>query len=194
MKKKSLTLLLSSGVIMLSAVSLHNAPATANSTRFFCGSNQGVPVTYASTPRGNVPVVRWKSNYFSRSGYTPQRRCDEVASRLQTYHSNGKLEYITAGIMNGQPVVCVSSSLGGRCQGLLLTLRPKDRASRVIQQLFDIRSGASGPIQQSSSRPYINFQELLDNRPVDTSPLPEVTPSTSPGSQNQQPTNEGLLW
>jgi hypothetical protein len=195
MKLRSLTTFLTMGAIALSIPLLSKQPAQAQSTTFFCGASQGVPVTYASTPRGNVPIIRWQSNYFSDSGYTPERRCSEVSGRFQTYYSSGSLNFVTTGIMNGQPVVCVSSTSGGGCQGLLLTLRPNDNASRVVQQLFDIRAGAAGPISQSSSRVYIDFNELLDNRPVDVeSAAPAVSPETPAASPSVQPSGSGMAW
>jgi hypothetical protein len=48
--------------------------------------------------------------------------------------------------MNRMPVVCVSSTNGGECTGLLFTLKPGQNASRTLQQLFDIRQGAAGPL------------------------------------------------
>ena len=171
-------------------------PAQAQSVNFFCGSDGVTPVTYATTARGNVPIVRWQSQHFSSSGYTPEQRCAEVSGRFQTYYNNSTLNFITTGIMNSQPVVCVSSANGGGCDGLLFTLRPTDNASQVVQQLFDIRAGAAGPINQSAARPYVDVEQLLNERPVEPgteaiaptsdsssdatlSPTPEAEPSTS---------------
>ena len=174
MKINFLTSLFSGGFFALTAILIPTKFAVSQTTEFFCDLSAEVPVTYAITPRGNVPVIRWQSNFFSDSGYTPQRRCEEVSTRFQTYKNNGSLSYITVGIMNGQPVVCVTSTMGGGCQGLLLTLRPTDNANQVVQQMFDLRVGASGPIQQNSSRTYIDFQSLLDNTPVEEINLPSV--------------------
>lgn len=35
-----------------------NQPSLAQDATFFCGASNGVPVTYARTPRGNVPMIR----------------------------------------------------------------------------------------------------------------------------------------
>jgi hypothetical protein len=164
----------------LSVAHLLARPAQAQAVNFFCGSDGVNPVTYASTARGNVPIVRWRSNYFTGAGYTPERRCQEVSGRFQTYYNNGTLNYITTGIMNGQPVVCTSGTTGGGCAGLLFTLRPNDNASQVVQQLFDIRSGAAGPINQSGDRPYIDVQELLDTRAVEGEAPAATTPAVDP--------------
>lgn len=201
----SLTKLLNLGCIAtcvaLGSVMITGRSATAQSVNFFCGSDGSSPVTYASTARGNVPIVRWRSHYFSGAGYTPQQRCSEVSGRFQTYYNNNTLNYITTGIMNRQPVVCVSPSQGGGCAGLLFTLRPSDNASQVVQQLFDIRAGAAGPINQSANRPYINVSELLNTRPVEggataTSPTApaSVSPSTPANPTSAPSSGGGSVW
>ncbi len=172
-------------------------PASAQAVNFFCGSDGINPVTYASTARGNVPIMRWQTHHFSGSGYTPQQRCQEVSGRFQTYYNNGSLNYITTGIMNGQPVVCTSGSQGGGCAGLLFTLRPTDNASQVVQQLFDIRAGAAGPINQSGNRVYVDINELLENGAVEggteVAPTPE-TPTTTetPVTQPTAPSGDSV--
>jgi hypothetical protein len=165
-----------------------NLPSHAQDTTFFCGqSKQGIPTTYARTKRGNVPVIRWVSWEFGASGYTPQQRCQEVTRRFQVYKNNGALSYITTGIMNRQSVVCVSSTKGGGCQGLLFTLKPGANASRVLQQLFNIGDGtATSPLYESSSSSSnyqtettsIDVNQFLDNTPVESTS--DVAPSSQP--------------
>jgi hypothetical protein len=133
---------------------------------FFCDVKHGVPTTAVRTYGGVVPVIRWVSHYFLPSGYDPYARCQDVSARFQTYYNNGMLDYITTGIVNRQPVVCVTDSDGGPCQGVLFTLKPGQSASRVIQRLFDIRAGASGPLYESNSRIYLNMNQYLQNRGV----------------------------
>jgi Circadian oscillating protein COP23 len=164
-----------------------NQPSLAKDTTFFCGiSPQRIPTTYARTERGNIPVIRWVSKNFVGSGYTPQRRCEEVSRRFQSYKNSGILNYITTGIMNRQPVVCVSTIKGGGCQGLLFTLKPEANASRVLQQLFNIGDGsATSPLYESSRQPSnsdtettsIDINQFLSTTPVEslleTTPIPE---------------------
>jgi hypothetical protein len=106
----------------------------AGSTTFSCQVVGGVPATVANTPAGQRTVIRWVSGYISGSGYTPMTRCRGVSERFQTYMNQGGLNYITTGYMNNLPVVCVTSSDGGGCQGLLFTLKSGENASRVLQQ------------------------------------------------------------
>ncbi len=132
--------------------------------KFYCDRGRnGIPTTFVKTPQGTYPVIRWVSNYFLSAGYTPMSRCSQVSNKFQLFYDNGSLDYITTGIVNRQPVVCVSSQNGGPCQGVLFTLKPNQSASQTIQKLFDIRVGATtGPLYESSSRFYLNFNDYLD--------------------------------
>lgn len=129
---------------------------------FFCDRSHGVPTTAVRTPGGVMPVIRWASYYFFPSGYDPSARCQDVSARFQTYYNNGMLNYITTGIVNRQPVVCVTDTTGGPCQGVLFTLKPGQSASKVIEKLFDIRAGASGPLYESNSRVYFDLNQYLE--------------------------------
>jgi len=132
--------------------------------KFYCdyGKND-IPTTFVKTPQGTYPVIRWVSNYFLSAGYSPMTRCRQVSNKFQLFYDDGRLDYITTGIVNRQPVVCVSSQKGGACQGVLFTLKPYQNASETIQKLFDIRVGATtGPLYESSSRFYLNFNDYLE--------------------------------
>ncbi|MCH2050035.1 MAG: COP23 domain-containing protein [Trichodesmium sp. ALOHA_ZT_67] len=133
--------------------------------KFSCDEGEsGIPTTFVKTPQGAYPVIRWVSNYFLSAGYSPMTRCRQVSNKFQLFYDDGRLDYITTGIVNRQPVVCISSHKGGPCQGVLFTLKPNQNASKTIQKLFDIRVGATtGPLYESSSRFYLNFNDYLES-------------------------------
>jgi len=91
--KFAITSMLTAAAVAIGATVTFQQPSQAQSTRFVCGmsSTTGLPTTFAMTPRGAVPVVRWYSEYFSASGYTPERRCQIVAGRFSNLHSQGLL-------------------------------------------------------------------------------------------------------
>ncbi|MGK7922886.1 MAG: COP23 domain-containing protein [Trichodesmium sp.] len=132
--------------------------------KFYCERGQNsIPTTFVKTPQGTYSVIRWVSNYFSSAGYSPMTRCRQVSDKFQLFYDDGRLDYITTGIVNRQPVVCVSGQKGGPCQGVLFTLKPQQNASETIQKLFDIRVSAStGPLYENSSRFYLNFNDYLE--------------------------------
>ena len=120
-----------------------------------------------NTPGGVKSIIRWTSEYFSGSGWTPERRCEEVSSNFQEYYSEGKLKYLTTGIMNGQPVVCVTYREKANCTGLLFTLKPTSDPGKVLARLMEIRKGANAPLNETTGkRIYINMEEFIESRPV----------------------------
>jgi hypothetical protein len=144
---------------------VENPNSTAVLHRFYCNSSEdGVPTTFVETAQGTYPVIRWVSDYFTPHGYDQTTRCRQVSDKFQTHFNDGSLNYITTGVVNHQPVICVSDTNGGTCQGVLFTLKPEQNASRIIQRLFDLRSGAaSGPLEETGSRLYLNFNRYLED-------------------------------
>jgi Circadian oscillating protein COP23 len=137
-------------------------PVAASKDYFSCGtSSHGIPTTFVSTPHENIPLIRWVSNHFTHSGYSPQARCQDVSQRFNRYYNQGILNYVTTGYVNNMPVICVASDKGGPCTEVLFTLKPGENATRVIQQLFDVRAGASGPLYENESRIYIDIKAYM---------------------------------
>lgn len=160
-------------------------PTPSPAARFFCGqsriptASKTVPTTFAMTKRGSVPVIRWQSTFFANSNlYTPQKRCEEVSRRFQKYYSEGTLAYLTAGQMNAQNVICVSEEYGGPCQGLVLTLEPKDNPQVVLKDLLSARNRAGGPLTRSTGSLYVDMNSFLETTPVeeDVSSTPVPAP------------------
>lgn len=154
--------------------------------KFICGKSNNVSATIAQTQRGNVTIIRWMSGFFSNSGFTPEKRCQAVSDRFQTYYNNGTLKYLTTGQINNQPVICTAKKQGGSCTDVLMTLEPKDDPNQVLRQLLSIRSGAtSAPLSRgvgNSQKPlYVNLDAYLRTAPVE--------PGTASQPQSLEPTN-----
>lgn len=201
MKRQIITKLLTATAMVMGGITLSSQPSQAQNTLFYCSMSGGIPTTMAQTSRGNIPVIRWVSQHFSDSGYSPKVRCQEVSSRFQNYYNQGVLNYITTGYMNSQPVVCVTSTNGGSCSQLLFTLKPGQNASRTLQQLFDIRQGAAGPLYEgtggSNQAVYIDVNNYLETAPVDTEATgPNSSSPSTQTPQNSSPSNDkpGAVW
>ena len=177
MKRKRLFVQVVSGIaIAIGATAAIAQPGEAQSrNRYFCAIRSGVPTTFARTPRGNVPMIRWVSHLGGRD---PLQRCQEVTQRFQNFSDNGMLRFLRSGTLNGQPVLCVARFRGGTCDrnAVLITLQPGQDPRLVRQQLIDIGSRASsGPIRLRSNdvifyeegEPYVNIDKLLETAPVD---------------------------
>jgi hypothetical protein len=192
---------LSAGAIALIGATIFPQPSHAQ-IRFLCGFSDeaNLYTTYAQTPRGNIPVIRWNSYYFEGSGYTPERRCQEVSSRFQNLHSQNMLSSITAGYLNGQPVICAGSRGGCTSGNLLFTLKSGSDSASVLQQLFDVRAGASAtPLYQSSNGsgvPTIDMNQYLKNAPVENARSRTSEPAPTPRSPAPiaPPPSNGALW
>lgn len=157
--------LLAATAILSGAAWLHTSPAQANPTSsFYCGVDaDGTPTTMVRHPQhGEVPVIRWVSDYFEASGYDPQTRCNLVSQRFQNFKDSGSLQYLTTGRMNRQSVVCVSPTDGGECAGLLFTLKPTSNPNRTLQDLMALRANAtSAPLNETGARLYINLEDYI---------------------------------
>ncbi len=148
-------------------------PVQAQETRFFCGTQNGIPATVAQRSGRTHPIIQFKSEYFSSNGWTPERRCQEVSERFQRFYAQGTLKYITTGKINGMHVLCIAAAKGGDCieNGLLLTLRQGNNPNKALRQLLNLQTYGSGvnPVNESAElskeRIYISVDELLRNAP-----------------------------
>ena len=175
------------------SVVMLNQSSQAQSITFRCqpdNSANSIPTTYAITPDGTKPVIKWKSNYFEGSSYTPMRRCTEVTERFNKFYSQGILQDLTPGWVNKQPVVCVTSSCSN--DTLLFTLRPDQDPDQVLQELFANRQGASTPtFQCSGCSPSYNLQEYLDRTPAET---PGNADNSVPSQPRQNSQTGNVTW
>ena len=122
-----------------------NLPSYAGSTTFYCGKskNVNVPTTFVRTQDGkNLPIIRWTN----KLELTPQQRCEQVSRRFQKSYDNGTLRYITAGMLNGQSVICAAAQKNAVCtdRTLLFTLKRGSNPNATARQLFDRNALAAG--------------------------------------------------
>jgi hypothetical protein len=134
--------------------------------QFICGSAEGYPATIARTKRGEFPVIVWRSDYFSGAGWTPERRCQEVSARLQTYQSQGRLTYLAAGYMNNMPVICtVSSKEAQSCEGLVFTLQYRENSSETLEQHALARLERLRPMSSRATAAPL-YESNVQRRPI----------------------------
>lgn len=140
----------------------YSQPAQAGS-KFYCASSSGAPATMTTTRRGKqVPIILWKSSAFSADGWSPERRCEEVSQRFNSLHQSGALKFLTTGRINGMPVICAARAEGDGCAegGLLYTLKPGQNAGQTLRNLLAVRTKATGPLTETTSRPYISLESI----------------------------------
>ncbi|MEO0947400.1 MAG: COP23 domain-containing protein [Cyanobacteria bacterium J06641_5] len=145
---------------------------------FSCQSWEGQPTTMVRTQRGLLPLIVWKSAYFSNSGFTPESRCEIVSSRFQHHAERDNLRFISHGKLNAQKVLCVadrqalsSNSHNYECQAplsgsLLLTLEATDDPETVLSELFAVASRANwgAVVFRGGNRFGVDLEEVLESR------------------------------
>jgi Circadian oscillating protein COP23 len=169
-------LLLSTTILGSAAIPNQIAPATAQTAegQFYCGSTyhqqlkRRVPTTIVSVPTGKSALVQWVKPMGNH--WTPERRCVEFSNRLEKAYRAETLRYLTNGKSGGQKVICTATEVNGKCQDVLMTLRPKDDALKILYELKDTLNGrAVGPLQHSSGEPQIyldiDWNAVIKNAP-----------------------------
>lgn len=145
---------------LLQVLFMNSANAKAQS--FSCSSSSGVPTTFANMSSGKqVPMIRWTSSVFTNDGWSPERRCQEVSSRFTEFNNSNQLRYLTTGQMNGMNVICVALNKGDRCSGLVYTLKPGQNPTQTLNRLFGVQRKATGPLNETGDRSYIDINEYL---------------------------------
>jgi hypothetical protein len=182
-------------VLFLTALPLALAsPAQAQVSGYSCGTSNGNPATMARTSKGNeVAMIQFKSQHFSGSGWTPERRCQEVSQRFDNLHRQGLLRqaFLTTGRQKGEDIICVASQKGGSCMknGILFTISDGKNPNETLRSLVNVARNQSGPLPETTSRPYYGLDEILATaesnlKPQITKPpskFSPVTPSASSG-------------
>jgi len=153
--------------------SAQDASAQRQNSReyFYCETAQGIPTTFYKDRHKEVAFILWDSDYFKRSGYTPERRCREVTARLNNYFRDKSEQSITYGKMNGEPVVCITDREGGGCTGLLYTLKGNQNGEKAMDLLIGQLQTATGsrestgsPLREGPCRTYINIRAVIEGR------------------------------
>jgi hypothetical protein len=164
-------------LVDLSFSAFAQSPAVSSenvSTTFFCKFVNGIPNTVARvTPRnvsssamstgsraGKMPVVeeaitvfRWERKDYPESKESPMERCTRVSTLLQTYKREGKLNYISSGVMDGRKVICTTSGSSGPCSRLIFLLEPEEESEEETQRLLaDLRKIIDDPTLVSSKQ------------------------------------------
>ena len=148
----------------LTTIAFSSAQAQAQKG-FRCDDSANIPTTIYRNSQGiREPWIKWISEHFSDSGWTPASRCQTVSQRLEQYRVEGKLKYVTLGMQNDRQVICVASRDNGPCEGIVYTLRPGQDGIAALNNLFAWGSGQQNlesNYESSGISPYINVEERI---------------------------------
>lgn len=177
MNNRSITLFVSTLVATSTSLALDSQKPVFANTTFQCRTNtsQGGYSTIAIRSNGypTSPLFNWRRQDYAASGYTPQRRCNEVTGRLNTAVSqNGGLLsqlWLTTGRVNGLPVVCYIRGGDSGCNGLntLFTISPSsphyNNPSQALTSLLNFSlTGSGSAIEETSGQQYVSLEKLVE--------------------------------
>jgi hypothetical protein len=158
-----------------------------SSVRFFCATDNGRPTVMYQPEDQSGSRYAWAVPQQMGGGWTPERRCNEIASRLERYRPDGLVEMQT-GVENGYNTVCVTTDNVPGCRIVFTVPRGQDPVStrdRVFQNLaiadsgqrtsgvFTLRDSGSNVVDQLGKALNINLGGLLGGKTSQvTAPAP----------------------
>lgn len=115
---------------------------TANEPRFKCEIIGG-EYTVMYYPVSQNQGFAWAVPSAMGGGWTPERRCNEISNRLESYRPDGLYELLT-GVENGYNVICATTEDVPNCR-IVLTVpageNPEWVRDRIFQNLVVADSG-----------------------------------------------------
>jgi hypothetical protein len=130
-----------------------NTVARITSQNVSSAMSAGVPSKKATVSEELIPVFQWGRKYYSESKESPTERCTRVSTLLQTYKREGKLNYISSGMMDGKKVICTTNSTVGTCSRLLFVLESEEESEEETQKLLkDLRQVIGNPTLVSAKQ------------------------------------------
>ncbi len=105
---------------------------------FVCVYRKLISTTVLRTSKGDIPIIVWKSDAFASSGWTNEKRCQEVTNRFENLRQKSALNYITSGVINDLSAICAVKAENEPCtsEGLLFTLGKDTDPKKILKQMF----------------------------------------------------------
>jgi|GEM_PF-1600952 len=145
----------------------------ANSVKVSCDTSTSVPTivaTLSSQGQSEVQAERrsqtssilsFLPKYFDRESAVAQ--CQKTATSLDSYYSQGTMNYLASDTVNGKPVVCAVQRRGVRCNSyssdILFSL---EKTVNPIELLYDMLGenfkGSQPPSSRTVSRIYTDLR------------------------------------
>lgn len=151
----------------------NNSTNQVSTAKFLCkqvydeASGEKIPATVAWVPerKGHVYFIGWKSEYFNRGGWSPEKRCQKVTEQFQKLYDQRRLQYLTHGISNGYPVICAANQRENcNKDNHLFTVKLGKAPEVILQKLMDITEGKSSDmlLQSSGKQLYVSVPNFLN--------------------------------
>jgi hypothetical protein len=191
------------GITLSGAIALSGQPASAAPTTFQCiTSGSGYATIAVAGGKKTNPLITYNNPVFSGSGYTPQKRCQEISGRLETAVANngGKLKglLLTVGEVNGYDVICYVNNNQSICnsRNLLITLPEGTNPGPALATFLNVSAQpftSPNPLRQTEPSTYIPFGDAVEQELNSAGgDLDNSTPSDNGGgSVNPTPSDNG---
>jgi Circadian oscillating protein COP23 len=155
--------------------------------QYSCGTYKGtIPVLIAKTAWDEYAPIQFKSEYFSASGWTPHKRCQQIAEKFQRNMSLGNLKNYVPGTFSNQAVICASrvdtrSSYPCEDTAVLFQLLPNQKADDVIDYIVKQAEASSGLPPSAQSAPVVKIQRDRNGeyKVIDANALLSISPSAN---------------
>ncbi|MGL5804002.1 MAG: COP23 domain-containing protein [Xenococcaceae cyanobacterium] len=136
--QKFLFTILSTNSLVVGAVVALCQPTLASQVSIACDNSDTIPKLVATTNKQNVTMLQFLSKYFS-----PQealQNCKNTATKLQTLARADSANYLTSGLIEQQPVVCVVAQRGTSCNSnsakILFSLNTRTEPIQAFYQML----------------------------------------------------------
>ncbi|MEA5617102.1 COP23 domain-containing protein [Cronbergia sp. UHCC 0137] len=201
-----------------SSIPAPNSTNIDSATRFSCQFYNGQYTVMYQPESQPGQFFPWAAPAALGDGWTPQKRCQAIASRLELYRPDG-LQELQIAVENRENVICVTTEANSACRIVVTVPRGKDpytirtnifqnlatadngqqtiavntytnRGSGAVGELYNLGRtfGINGNSRVSSSNRGINLKPFLD--PKDGGTAKNLRNGVSFGGQSQ-PSNQG---
>ncbi|MGB3238937.1 MAG: COP23 domain-containing protein [Geitlerinemataceae cyanobacterium] len=116
-------------------VSQETPEPTDSEERFSCQLDDGQYTVMYHPQSQTDRIYPWATPTELGGGWTEERRCNEIARRLEFYRSDGLIELGTS-VENGYDVVCVTTQADSRCR-IVLTVPPGQDPQQTRDLVFE---------------------------------------------------------
>lgn len=143
------------------------AAEAAESVKVTCELQASTPTVIATFSNQNVsqatPILSFPSEYFSTS--QASQDCQGTASKLHTFYSQNKMNYLASDAIDGKPVVCAVERRGLSCDSynsdILFSLNQSINPNELLYKMLgnDFK-GSKPPSSRTISRIYTDLRPL----------------------------------
>ncbi|MFB6274664.1 MAG: COP23 domain-containing protein [Halothece sp.] len=116
---------------------------TANGRRFTCEQYNGQYTVMYNPQNQSNRSYPWAIPQQMGGNWSPQRRCEAISQRLESYRPDGLLELQTS-VKNGENIVCATTQANPSCRIVFTVPRGQDPVktrNRVFENLVQANQG-----------------------------------------------------